>query len=243
VDPPRRRRVGSSRRRRDRCRRHLVVVVHLHHLLLAVIVVAIAPLPALARQHCHRCHNCLCGSLPISSSPPSSAVLLEDSLNPPFCLPPPPDAVTVSSLSSTPPPPPPPRRHHHHDRPTTCLRDCLLLLPPPTLIALSTARFRYSQRDDIAVTVIAATSTSLPNDNVRPQWSVKAQWTAGRQQRLPPLTATTSNPPLSRSPSHLPPNVDCCVLSPPLTAARRCQHPDIIIAPPTRHHPTTAPLQ
>jgi hypothetical protein len=48
------------------------------------------------------------------------------------------------------------RRHH-----------CLLLLPAPTLIALSTARFRCSQRDDIDVAVIAATSTSLPNDNVQ----------------------------------------------------------------------------
>jgi hypothetical protein len=42
-------------------------------------------------------------------------------------------------------------------------------------------------------------------------------------------------------PSHLSPNVDCCVLPPPLTVARQRQHPDIVIATPTRHRPATAP--
>ena len=42
-------------------------------------------------------------------------------------------------------------------------------------------------------------------------------------------------------PSHLPPNVDCRVLlPPPPTAAHRRQHPDIGIAPPTRHRPATS---
>ena len=69
--------------RRSRCCRP----PHLDHLLLAVIVVTIAPPPAFARQHCHRRHNCLCGSLPISSSLPPSAVLPENSSNPRFRLP------------------------------------------------------------------------------------------------------------------------------------------------------------
>jgi hypothetical protein len=42
------------------------------------------------------------------------------------------------------------RRRHH----------CLLLLPLPTPIALSTAHSHCSHRDDIAVAVIAATSSS-----------------------------------------------------------------------------------
>jgi hypothetical protein len=39
-----------------------------------------------------------------------------------------------------------------------------------------------------------------------PQWSAEAQWTAGRWQRLPPLTVTTLNPPFVALPpptSHL----------------------------------------
>ena len=39
-------------------------------------------------------------------------------------------------------------------------------------------------------------------------------------------------------PSHLSPNVDCCVLPPPPKAARRRQHPDIVIAPPSKDKPS-----
>jgi hypothetical protein len=52
-------------------------------------------------------------------------------------------------------------------RPTSIIR-CRARLPsssPHPLSSASTARFRCSQRDDIAVAVISATSSSLPNDN------------------------------------------------------------------------------
>jgi hypothetical protein len=128
------------------------------------------------------------------------------------------------------------RRRHH----------CLLLLPPPTLIALSTARFLCSQHDAIAVAVIAATFTSSPNDNV--QHRDRNGWRRRNGRRDGGNGYPLSQPPpriphLSRAPSHLPPNVDCHVLPPPPTAARRRQHPDIVIAPPMRHRPTTAPLR
>ncbi len=187
---------------------NFVVVVHLHHLLLTVIIVPTAPPPAFSRQHCRRRHHFFVDFAVTAPIRPVGAigltVLLKDSSNSPFCLPPPPDglvvvvhlhhlllAVIVVAIA------PPPafarqhcRRRHHY----------LLVLPPPTLIALSTARSRCSQRNDIAVAVITATSSSPPNDNVQHRDLNGQRRRNGRRQRLPPLTATTLTSPLSRAP-------------------------------------------
>ena len=89
------------------------------------------------------------------------------------------------------------RRRHH----------CLLLLPPPTLIALSTARFRCSQRDDISAAVISATSSSLPNDNVQ------RCDRNGRRKRNGRRDGSNGSP-LSQPPPRVPP-VSRTPLSPP----------------------------
>jgi hypothetical protein len=61
----------------------------------------------------------------------------------------------------------------------------------------------------------------------------------GTAETAPPSHSHHLDPPLCHAPpSYLPPNVDCRVLPPPpTTAARQRQHPDIAIAPPTRHRP------
>ena len=150
----------------------------------------------------------------LRSSPPQSAVLLDDPSNPPFCLPPPPDAATVSSLSSTSPPPPPPCCHLRCDRPTACLREATLpppsSLPPPPPPAHShraVHRPLSLQPARCHCRCCHCRNLHLIAERQRPasrsQWLAEAQWTEGRRQRLPPLTATTSNPPFVTRP--LPP--------------------------------------
>ncbi len=93
--------------------------------------------------------------------------------------------ITLPPPSSLPPPPP----------------------PPPALIALSTARFRCSQRDDISVAVISATYSSLPNDNVQRRDCNGRRRRNGRQDG-------GNDSPLSQPPPRVPP-VSRAPLSPP----------------------------
>ena len=99
------------------------------------------------------------------------------------------------------------RRH-----PTSIIRCCARLpsSSPHPLSSASTARFRCSQRDDIAVAVISATSSSLPNDNGQRRDRNGRRRRNGRRDggngSPLSLTATTSTPPcVTRPPptSHL----------------------------------------
>ena len=97
-------------------------------------------------------------------------------------------------------------------RPTSIIR-CRARLPsssPHPLSSASTARFRCSQRDDISVAVISATSSSLPNDNGQRRDRNGRRRRNGRRDggngSPLSLTATTSTPPcVTRPPptSHL----------------------------------------
>jgi hypothetical protein len=110
--------------------------------------------------------------------------------------------------------------------------------PPPPFVAAS------------AMTLPSLSSPQPPHHRQMTTSSVAiAMVGGGTMDGGMAATATPSHShhlesPLCHAPhSHLPPNVDCPILPPPPIAARRRQHPDIIIAPSTCHRPTTAPLR
>ena len=94
-----------------------------------------------------------------------------------------------------PPPPPPPRRHRRRDSPTACFRETTLpptsSLPPPPSPAHSHRAVHRS---------LSLQPARQQRPALRSQWLAETQWTAGRRQRLHPLTATTLTSPLSCAP-------------------------------------------
>ena len=102
----------------------------------------------------------------------------------------------------------------------------------PSSPSPSRSPHRLPSRDNIAASIIIASSPPP-----RP-----LSMDGGKAATAYPSQSHRLDSPLCHvPPSHLSPNVDCRVLPPPPTVECRRQHPDIVIATPTRHRPSSSP--